>query len=682
MKIQFKTSCFLLIASAIFLYFTNLHADICPPDKLGTSGGAASASSMDPNALTGPAGYGDKNFVSDNALLAYRIDFENDPEAAAPAQQVNITNNLDENLNWNSFELTEISFGDKFISVPPGLTEYETTQVMTYKGVSFEVQIKAGINLDSGQVYASFYSVDPDTGYPPPVDIGFLPPEDGSRRGLGHITYIIRPSINIEENTEIRNIALIVFDMGEHIYTNQKDPHDPDQGTDPEKEALVTIDSKAPVSSIQNVEFSGPDKYKVSWAGKDTGSDISGYDVYVRDTQANKWELWLENTRKVSAEASGLAGHTYQFYIVAHDNVSKKEQKNPIPEMQISFPKPKDTDGDTVPDHLDNCPYVSNIEQSDSDNDGIGDKCDKCPLDSENDKDEDGICGNKDNCPDIYNKLQEDLDEDGIGDLCDSQTCGNGCIEAPEICDDGNRLDFDGCSSRCTLEPDLSIDSGKYYRFINLAVLRGRIRLPKGTTHRDILPEGKINLALGNNSEYLLDNIIFNNKNLITEYWFYKSGDLFTSGIKNIVINWKARKLNYEGLVSITGKLDSSVTRLIVSRKDFMDQFLLDIGGTLIEVTKDNSIIVKKGISIAYYNKIKKHFEIILPFNLAKKKKIIFKPAALDEVEIMLADYASDTVGNYAMTIIPAHNTLETPCGVNLKLTLGTLNSMAAGVLK
>jgi hypothetical protein len=44
-------------------------------------------------------------------------------------------------------------------------------------------------------------------------------------------------------------------------------------------------------------------------------------------------------------------------------------------------PVNRDTDGDGVPDSVDNCPFVYNPDQADRDGDGVGDVCDVCPLD-------------------------------------------------------------------------------------------------------------------------------------------------------------------------------------------------------------------------------------------------------------------------------------------------------------
>ena len=59
-----------------------------------------------------------------------------------------------------------------------------------------------------------------------------------------------------------------------------------------------------------------------------------------------------------------------------------------------------DDDGDGVDDEDDNCPAVSNTDQSDIDGDSFGDACDNCPNES--------------------NRNQVDVDDDGIGNACDN----------------------------------------------------------------------------------------------------------------------------------------------------------------------------------------------------------------------------------------------------------------------
>ena len=102
-----------------------------------------------------------------------------------------------------------------------------------------------------------------------------------------------------------------------------------------------------------------------------------------------------------------------------------------------------DSDGDGIPDSEDNCPLMFNPvrpmdtdrKQADFDKDGYGDICDayptcdtndaNCPVFNTNDRDSDGVDNIEDNCPDISNADQTDTDSDGMGDACDE------CPEAP-----------------------------------------------------------------------------------------------------------------------------------------------------------------------------------------------------------------------------------------------------------
>ncbi len=58
-----------------------------------------------------------------------------------------------------------------------------------------------------------------------------------------------------------------------------------------------------------------------------------------------------------------------------------------------------DVDSDGIPDEIDNCVTVHNVDQADGDSDGVGDACD--------------------NCPTVHNPGQEDSDGNGIGDACE-----------------------------------------------------------------------------------------------------------------------------------------------------------------------------------------------------------------------------------------------------------------------
>jgi hypothetical protein len=306
-------------------YFFWETAPPIPQTTSTSSGGSGIPLVQDPNELIGPAGYGQRNYLVGDSLFAYRIDFENESNATAPAQQVSITDQLTNTLDWQTFELTEIAFGDHFIAVPPKTQHFERTEKLRFNGVDFEVQIEAGIHLANGQVYATFRSLNPTNGLPPTVDVGLLPPENGTGRGQGHIGYTIRALTNLTTGTEIRNTAAIQFDYNPALRTDLVDPHNTSAGVDTNKQALVTIDANPPSSAVTGPSGTATNaQFTVSWSGSDVGSGIASYDIYVQ-TNGGPWAVWLSGATANLTTFFGQNGKIYGFYSVAHDGTGNVE---------------------------------------------------------------------------------------------------------------------------------------------------------------------------------------------------------------------------------------------------------------------------------------------------------------------------------------------------------------------
>jgi RHS repeat-associated protein len=304
-----------------------------PPGDDGSSSSSSSTStSEDPNALYGPDGYGVNNYVTDmGQYFAYRVTFENSPTASAPAQTVTITDNLDPNLDWSTFQLTGIGFGDNNLTIPAGSQHYATTISMTYNGQTFNVAVEAGIHTATGQVYATFYSIDPSTGLPPAnVLVGFLPPEDGTGRGEGYLTYTVSPKSGVASGTQIPNVANIVFDDGEPLATDLINDEDPSEGINPAAEAIVTIDNSTPTAQMTALPTYSPPSFNISWSGTDTnGPGIASYTVYVSSDGGNTFTPLLSNTTQTSTTFNGMGNTTYSFYVVATDELGNVQAGNP-----------------------------------------------------------------------------------------------------------------------------------------------------------------------------------------------------------------------------------------------------------------------------------------------------------------------------------------------------------------
>ena len=293
----------------------------------GNGASSKSAGSRDPNEKSGPAGYGASGFIQPGSLMPYRIDFENDATASSPAQYVDILDTLSPNLNWNTFAFTQFGFGDQIYTLSIPTQHVETSLSMTYNGSTFDVQIKGDIDLGTGVVRVQFISIDPDTSLPPAGQIGFLPPEDGTGRGMGYFTFSVNAKNDLTTGTTLRNIAQIQFDRGEIIATDQVAPHDPAQGVDPTKQCLNTIDAVAPVSHVKTLAgITQTAAFTVAWSASDdaNGSGAGLYNVYVSDN-GGAFTLWKSATSALSAKYPGVDGHTYAFYSVATDHAGNAE---------------------------------------------------------------------------------------------------------------------------------------------------------------------------------------------------------------------------------------------------------------------------------------------------------------------------------------------------------------------
>jgi len=297
--------------------------DPCSGCEPGGGGGSQPARPADPNDAIGPGGYGPAGFIAPGGPLPYRIDFENEATATAPAQRVVVTDPLDPSLNWTTFALTEVGFGNTDIAIPPGTQHFQTTVDTTENRQPIQVDIDLGFNPQTGLVTATFQTIDPRTQLPPDVLTGFLPPEDGTGRGKGYFTYVVAPKVGLPTGTQIRNIASVVFDVNAPITTDQVDDNDPSKGVDPAKQDLITIDAGPPSSHVAPLPATETSAhFTVSWSGQDDlgGSGIASYDVYVSDN-AGPFVPFVTSTTQSSATFQGVNGHTYAFFSVATDNV-------------------------------------------------------------------------------------------------------------------------------------------------------------------------------------------------------------------------------------------------------------------------------------------------------------------------------------------------------------------------
>ncbi len=262
----------------------------------------------DPNDLSGPVGFGNAGYVQSGQTFPYTVEFQNEPTASAAAQTVVVTQQLDPNLDWSTFQLTNFSFGSYSINIPAGQTSY-STRVDATATVGLFVDITAILDTTTGLLTVTYTSIDPLT-LQPTTDVlaGFLPPDDSTGRGEGSVSYTVQPKASLATGTVTNAQASIVFDTNAAIATPM---------------LTNTIDAAAPTSSVASLPANETsNNFTVNWSGQDDagGSGIAFYTIYV-STDGGAFAPWLADTTDTSDVYHGSPGHTYAFASTATDNV-------------------------------------------------------------------------------------------------------------------------------------------------------------------------------------------------------------------------------------------------------------------------------------------------------------------------------------------------------------------------
>lgn len=272
-----------------------------------------SLQAVDPNDILGPAGVGDGRHLTVEESLDYTIRFENMADATAPAQNVFITQTLDADLDFNTYQLEEFGFGGLRFDVPEGKNSFRTlVDLREEHGVL--VRVSADIDQVTGIIRWILETQDPETGASPADPLaGFLPPNVIPGDGEGFVRYSIRPKADLVSGDRLDAEASIIFDVNEAISTPP---------------IFNTIDAAAPVAIMNALPHSVPtDTFTISWSGSDEpgGAGLAFYDVFVSE-DGEEFELLMERTTATSVEFTGQSGSNYRFIAVATDRVGNRQE--------------------------------------------------------------------------------------------------------------------------------------------------------------------------------------------------------------------------------------------------------------------------------------------------------------------------------------------------------------------
>ncbi|MBU1752696.1 DUF11 domain-containing protein [bacterium] len=253
--------------------------------------------SIDPNdKLASPQDF--LSDVRDTREISYKVRFENVAGSyTLPAREVRIIDKLDANMNWDTLEMGDVGIGTR--TYPLGTWSHGTT----YGTVSY--------SFDKTTGSITWYFVGEDSALPP-IETGFLPPNETKPQGEGYVSYSIKAKEGVSSGTVIKNKANIRFDYNPWIET---------------PEICHILDITPPSAMVTVAPSQGTITFEVTWSGIDTVGSISNYTVSVADTTPYQtYTAWISGTTATSALFTGTVGNTYYFCVAAEDRAGNTGQ--------------------------------------------------------------------------------------------------------------------------------------------------------------------------------------------------------------------------------------------------------------------------------------------------------------------------------------------------------------------
>ncbi len=270
----------------------------------------AAVTSLDPNEIVGPSGFGDANYIS-SSEASYKIYFENKDVATANALEVSVIDTID----IEKFDMSTFKFDNIWIAG----SNYEVIEDSASFGLNIDlrpqinsiVRIQGTVDRETGIVIWHFLSLDPETmDITEDPDAGFLPPNNASPEGEGSVSYSVRLKETVVHNSTISAQAKIIFDFNDPIFTNLYSN---------------TIDRESPVSSIYKIEATSTENvYEIFWQGEDNKSGIDYFNIYM-SKGGGDYKLWNSANENLSDTLRMDINKSYKFFAQSVDKLGNVE---------------------------------------------------------------------------------------------------------------------------------------------------------------------------------------------------------------------------------------------------------------------------------------------------------------------------------------------------------------------